>query len=143
MKLIWAFAALFAVASANHLGHQKKKDFTIDYNWECGKVLNSTMWSGDCVYLLTWLGSGPKAGWWTTGLVGAYGWTFRSCEVFLKAGPPHSGINIRGDEFAELTQWVHGEMCDQKGQRTMITPKNSSWTAWITEPGWDNKTCAL
>lgn len=39
MKFIWVFTALLAFATANTINPSyPAKDFTVDYNWECGKV---------------------------------------------------------------------------------------------------------
>jgi hypothetical protein len=94
--------------------------------------------------MLNWLGTASKTGWWTIGKADVMRWTFGSCHVTIKSGPlSHFVLNMQGDEFVEVTQWAYKERCTLKGQRTMIAPKNSSWTAYITELGWDHHTGVL
>jgi hypothetical protein len=141
MKFIWVFSTLFGFATADSNNHSYPvRDFTVDYNWECGKVLNSTLDLDSCASLLNWLGTASKTGWWTIGTADVMNWTLGSCQVTIKSGPlSHFVLNMNGEEFAQVTQWGYGEKCKLGGQRTMIAAKNSSWTAYIVEPGWDHK----
>ncbi|KAM0240321.1 hypothetical protein ACHAPO_002217 [Fusarium lateritium] len=141
MKFIWVFAALFAFVTADSNNPSNAvRDFTVDYNWECGKVLNSTLDLNSCAYLLNWLGTASKTGWWTIGTANVMNWSSGFCQVTIKSGPlSHFVLNMNGEEFAQVTQWAHKERCKLGGQRAMVAAKNSSWTAYIVETGWDHE----
>ncbi|CEI69385.1 unnamed protein product [Fusarium venenatum] len=111
MKFIWVFTTLFAFVTADSNNPSNAvRDFTVDYNWGCGK-----------------LGTASKTGWWTIGTANVMSWSSGFCQVTIKSGPlSHFVLNMNGEEFDQVTQWVHKERCKLRGQRTMIAAKNSS-----------------
>lgn len=69
-------------------------------------------------------------------------WQWVSCQVTIKFGPlSHFVLNMNGAEFGNVTQWAYKDWCTLPGQRSMIAAKNSSWTAYIVEKGWNHMTC--
>lgn len=88
--------------------------------------------------IFAFLSSASRTGWWTIGNDPAASWFASSCRLTLKAEPASNyALNMRGDEFASVGWWASKEKCSQPMQRTMIKPKNGTWTVYITEVGWD------
>ncbi|KAH7250185.1 uncharacterized protein BKA55DRAFT_539747 [Fusarium redolens] len=136
MRLFLSFVSLLSLATANPVSRSPRNKEG-EYSWECGMNAPYAYYS-DCKYLLGWYQTISKTGWFGIGKAKSLSKYWGNCQISIESGPlGHFALEIQQDQFVDVIKQGMMYRCPDRWSRIMVKPDNNTWTAYLTEKGWD------